>query len=341
MDQKFQEGLALWNLGKAQEAADLWMDLAEHGHLGSIEKTFDIFLGQKEFEVAESFLNYAIDQNDPLIMYLRARMVEESVGFEKALPIFKSAIAFGSDQACLQLIDHAIEKDDLIEAQVYLDDLVEFAQNSTNPSPSVLYLIGIKEREILHLKSKRSSEVLKQSGTKKIESDRSLVDLIEEAFQNIDDDDDDDDTPDLSFLYVLSSPQLTKAQAVEFLDKHKPCFEWEDSKICEVCEVLDVKVDVLRVLASNPALDQTVQMRVLDEALKWQERELGVMKDFAGNPNISDEVKEYIFGEAAEFNNYVGTEGIIEEIAELAEGNPRISKEEIEKFLSIYSEENW
>ena len=144
---------------------------------------------------------------------------------------------------------------------------------------------------------------------------------------------------DLSFLRILSSPSLTKFQTVEFLDKHEQCFDEEALDLCEVCEELDGEVDVLRVLASNPALDQSVQMRVLDEALKWQDRELGVMKDFVGNPSVSDEVKEYIFGEAAEFNNYVGTEGIIEEFVKIAESNPRISKEEIEKFSSLYSDE--
>jgi hypothetical protein len=144
----------------------------------------------------------------------------------------------------------------------------------------------------------------------------------------------------LSFLYILNSPQLTNAQAVEFLDKHERCFDEEVLDLCEVCEELDGEVDVLRVLASNPALDQSVQMRVLDEALKWQDRELGVMEDFARNPNISDEVKEYIFGEGAEFNNYDGSEGIIEEIAEIAKSNPRISEDEIERFLSLYSDED-
>ena len=144
---------------------------------------------------------------------------------------------------------------------------------------------------------------------------------------------------DLSFLPILSSPSLTKFQTVEFLDRHEQCFDEEALDLCGVCEELDGEVDVLRVLARNPALDQSVQMRVLYEALKWQDREIGVMFEFVGNSNISDEVKEYIFGEAAEFNNHDGAEGIIEELAEIAEGNPRITEEEIEKFLNLYSDE--
>ena len=142
------------------------------------------------------------------------------------------------------------------------------------------------------------------------------------------------DDDNLLLLSILSSPLLSKDQAVEFLDKHEPCF---DEDLCNICEELDGEVDVLRILATNPALDTSVQMRVLDEALKWQNREIGVMLDFAGNPNISNDVKEYILGEEAELHNYPGSR-IIEEIAEIAKNNPSISKVEIEKFLSIYSE---
>ena len=142
------------------------------------------------------------------------------------------------------------------------------------------------------------------------------------------------DDDHLLLLSMLSSPQLSKAQTVEFLDKHEPCF---DEDLCDMCEELDGEVDVLRILASNPMLDASVQMRVLDEALKWQNREIGVMLDFIGNPNISNDVKEYILGEEAELHNYPGSE-IIENIAEIAQDNPRISKVEIEEFLSIYSE---
>ncbi len=142
------------------------------------------------------------------------------------------------------------------------------------------------------------------------------------------------DDDHLLLVSMLSSPQLSKAQTVEFLDKHEPCF---DEDLCDMCEELDGEVDVLRILASNPMLDVSVQMRVLEEALKWQNREIGVMLDFIGNPNISNDVKEYILGEEAELHNYPGSQ-IIANIAEIALDNPRISKVEIEEFLSIYSE---
>lgn len=135
-------------------------------------------------------------------------------------------------------------------------------------------------------------------------------------------------------LNILNSPSLSKEQTIEFLDKHAPCFE-ED--LCNICESLDGDVDVLRVLASNTALNTSVQMRVLDESLKWQNREIGVMLDFAGNPNIADDVKEYIFGEEAELQNYSGFQ-IIEKIAQIARNNPSISEVEIEKFLRNYAE---
>ena len=147
-----------------------------------------------------------------------------------------------------------------------------------------------------------------------------------------------DDSSTIQVLRILESPSLSKMQAIEFLDKHEECFGPE-LDLCDMCEGIVDKVDVLRLLARNPALDRSVQMRVLDESIKWQDREVGVMLDFAGNPNISDDVKKYIFGEEAELENYDGSEELIEELAELAEDNPRISKEEIETFLSIYSDE--
>ena len=135
-------------------------------------------------------------------------------------------------------------------------------------------------------------------------------------------------------LNILSSPSLTKEQTIEFLDKHSPCFE-ED--LCHICEALDGDVDVLRVLASNTALNTSIQMRVLNEALKWQDREIGVMLDFVGNPSISNDIKDYVLGEEAELHNYPDW-GIIEKIHEIAKNNPSISKVEIDKFLSIYAE---
>jgi hypothetical protein len=316
MDQKSAESIDLWNLGKSQEAADIWMDLAELGHLDSIHRIYEIFFNQRDFETAQTYLSYASNQNDSLILYLKARIVEEIEGFEEAIPIFKSATSAGNDQACLRLINASIEKGDLVDAQSHINLLKEYSEKSADPGPYVLSLIDAKQREIDYLKPKQSSEKSSESNSDLGEED-SQVDIL---------------------FDIYSSPSLSKIQAVEYLDKHERCFDDQILDLCELCEQLDGKLDVLRVLASNPALDDSVQMRVLRESMKWQERIIGVMWDFVENPNISDEVKKYILGEEAELNDFDGSDGIIEEIASIARNNPRISKKEIEDFLNIYAD---
>ena len=143
---------------------------------------------------------------------------------------------------------------------------------------------------------------------------------------------------ELAILKILSSPLLTKIQTTDFLDEHEECFDDQLLDLCEFCQELDGDVDVLRILASNPALDPSIQMRVLSESMKWQDREIGVIYDLVGNPSISNEVKEYILGEDAQLENFDPSWLIIEEISRIARSNPRISKKDIEDFLKIYAD---
>ena len=68
MAQKFNEAVALMKNGLTQECVDIWMDLAEFGHLDSIEQIVYIVLERKEFEVAENYINLAANSRSPIIL---------------------------------------------------------------------------------------------------------------------------------------------------------------------------------------------------------------------------------------------------------------------------------
>ncbi len=77
MDQKFQEGVQLWEDGKEQEGAELWASQALLGHLDSIARLAQIFIDQREFEKSETYLNYATDQSSPHVQNLRLEIARE------------------------------------------------------------------------------------------------------------------------------------------------------------------------------------------------------------------------------------------------------------------------
>lgn len=123
MGQKFEEGLELWTAGNVQDGAEIWMDLAEHGHLISIRELFHIFLDQKEFEAAESYLAFAKDPNEPTILYLRARLIEERDGIDAAVESFEAAADAGHPGANSLMFRWAIEARDIASAKYYLEAL--------------------------------------------------------------------------------------------------------------------------------------------------------------------------------------------------------------------------
>jgi len=77
MDQKFQEGVKLWEDGQEQEGAELWASLALLGHLDSITRLARIFIDQREFEKSETYLKFAIDQSSPHVQNLRLEIANE------------------------------------------------------------------------------------------------------------------------------------------------------------------------------------------------------------------------------------------------------------------------
>ena len=77
MDQKFQEGVKLWEAGQEQEGAELWASQALLGHLDSITRLAQIFIDQREFEKSETYLKFAIDQSSPHVQNLRLEIANE------------------------------------------------------------------------------------------------------------------------------------------------------------------------------------------------------------------------------------------------------------------------
>jgi len=129
MDKKFQEGLDLWIEGNVQEGAEIWMELAEQGHLISIRELFHIFLDQKEFEVAQSYTAYAKDPNDPTILYLQARLIEERDGIDAAVESFNVAADAGHPGANSLMFRWAIEARDIASAKYYFEILKGFEKD--------------------------------------------------------------------------------------------------------------------------------------------------------------------------------------------------------------------
>ena len=129
LDQRFQEGLELWIVGKVQEGAEIWMDLAEQGHLLSIRELFHIFLDQKEFEVAKSYIACAKDPNEPTILYLQARLIEERDGIDAAVESFNVAADAGHPGANSLMFSWAIEARDIASAKYYFEILKGFEKD--------------------------------------------------------------------------------------------------------------------------------------------------------------------------------------------------------------------
>ncbi len=113
MEQKFQEGLKLWNDGSYQECVNIWHDLAERGHLAAIEQLVYIFLGQRDFDAAEEYIECAHNPSEAIILYLKARVIEERDGRDTAMEYFKTAASAGNPNANLLMFELAMNDNDL------------------------------------------------------------------------------------------------------------------------------------------------------------------------------------------------------------------------------------
>ena len=124
MDQKFQEGISLIKSEDGlQDGANIWMELAELGHLDSIEQLVYIFLEQTDFELAEYYINCARDSNEPIILYLKARLIEERYGRDDAIPGFKAAASAGNPNSNLLMFELALEDCSFESANYFLEKL--------------------------------------------------------------------------------------------------------------------------------------------------------------------------------------------------------------------------
>jgi hypothetical protein len=123
MAQKFNESVALMKNGMTQECVDLWMDLAEFGHLDSIEQIVYIVLERKEFEAAENYINLATNSKAPIILYLKARLIEERKGRDAAMEGFQAAAAAGNPNSISLMFHLALEAYNFEEAKKNLDKL--------------------------------------------------------------------------------------------------------------------------------------------------------------------------------------------------------------------------
>lgn len=146
MDEKFQEGVDLWNQGKSQECANIWMDLADFGHLDSIEQLVYIFLDQKEFEEVTRLIDCAKNPNEPLILYLKARLIQERDGVDAAMNSFKTAAEAGNPNSYLFLLEVAIEIQSIEDAKFCLSKLAEHSEFFETPSGPANYYKELKER---------------------------------------------------------------------------------------------------------------------------------------------------------------------------------------------------
>ena len=146
MDLKFQEGLKLWNAGNSQECANIWMDLADYGHLDSIEQLAYIFLDQKEFEEVTRFIDCAKNPNEPIILYLKARLIEERDGIDAAMDSFKTAAEAGNPNSYLFLLEVAIEEKSIEDAKFCLSKLAEHSEFFGTPSNLTSYYKELQER---------------------------------------------------------------------------------------------------------------------------------------------------------------------------------------------------
>lgn len=105
----------------SQDGAEILMELANLGHIDSIEQLVYVFLDQKDFDDAESYINCAKDPNTPIILYLKARLIEERDGEESALESFRIAADYGSPNAILTMFNLAIWDENVVDAEFYFE----------------------------------------------------------------------------------------------------------------------------------------------------------------------------------------------------------------------------
>ena len=256
MDLKHQQGLKLWNAGKSQECANIWMDLADYGHLDSIEQLVYIFLDQKEFEEVARLIDCAKNPNEPIILYLKARLIEERDGVGVAMDSFKTAAEAGNPNSYLFLLEVAIEEQSIEDAKFCLSKLAEHSEYFGISSNPARYYQELKERaeELIAVLSysegsESANEVFKALALNPSCSREILTKLAKD--------------PDPEVRSAVAENSMTPAEILKALAKDK-CREVRESvarNTSTPVETLDVmaKVSYLReIIAENPSISITL-----------------------------------------------------------------------------------
>jgi hypothetical protein len=133
-----------------------------------------------------------------------------------------------------------------------------------------------------------------------------------------------------TLMSVLANPTLDQETIFAILDQHGDCFSAE---LCPICEYLEDESlgDILIQLARNPSINKDTQLRLLDEAYKWQGAEIGVKLSLARNPAIDSQVRSILLLSEIWYGYGYGHE-LISDLIEAAAGNPNFPDDEIDKF---------
>jgi hypothetical protein len=138
-------------------------------------------------------------------------------------------------------------------------------------------------------------------------------------------------------IALARSENTSGAIAAALLSEHEHCFKCEN--VCDLCTYIDEDSldSFLGAFASNPSLSSELQNMVLGYAFDWQGREYQVLRAFAENTNVSDEVKKstldvFVITENSE------AEYDIPSYLEAFRENPRYTKDEINSFIKDANE---
>ena len=101
--QYFSDAERFFKKDRAEEAVELLFELSFGGHIESLEKLFEIFLNQSDYDVVEDLLNEFPIKDNPSVLYMRAKLIEESNSTN--LDLYIDAANAGSWNAMLTLVE--------------------------------------------------------------------------------------------------------------------------------------------------------------------------------------------------------------------------------------------
>lgn len=294
MDNKFQEGLGLFREGRSQEGADIWMDLAKLGHLDSIEQLTYIFLDQEDFEYVDTLLKCAENPNDPIILYLRARKIEESDGVEAALESFRIAVDAGSPHSCLRMFELSLEEQNTESARIYLTKLAKHSDYLESISPATTFEQLREELEEVVNKdcyNGTSGNVLKGLAGNSSCPEEILTKLAKDS--------------DHEVRSAVAENPLTPAEILKTLakDKSREVRESVARNTSTPIETLDVMAKVTflrRTIAENPSISIALLRELSIDKNEY------VRSSVAQNPITPSEILKILASDSADMvRNYV------------------------------------